>query len=232
MVHRQGIDVSRDTDRASMAELGADCTVLDATGRTARSAAARHRTNARLTSRTFFLREATEFPPGFAIAAGPLGYAYRLGNAHGSCIGIVGAGDLVAGSWPELLVRVGSFAEWLVSDLEGRQVLAGKAGPSFMQWAVPGAHANLIGDAELAYDALSSQGLAIGLSGALHAVSSIVLGTTPGPPRDTMPAVRAHAQRIAGMIKSGPFASHPQWSGYRTFLIDTAATHTQPHALV
>lgn len=226
MVRRQGIEVAvAGSDRSPVTERDSDSSILDATGRAARSAGSRHRTAARLTSRTFFLPEGTVFPPEFAIAAGSLGYAYRLGNRQGSCIGVVGSGDFVAGSWRDVLARVSGYAPWLVSDLNGKDVVAGKAGPSFTQWATRGPRAILIGDAELAYDALSSQGLAIGLSGALHAVSSIVLGTTAGPPRDTVSARRSHAHRISGMIESAPFASHPEWSDYRKFLLQTAVAN-------
>ncbi len=80
-----------------------------------------------------------------------------------------------------------------------------------MQWSDAGPRAILIGDAAIARDALSSQGLAMGLGCGSHAVSKAVIGSTPGPQRNGAEQRVEHAQRILSTINGATFGNQPLW---------------------
>ncbi|TIL43287.1 hypothetical protein [Mesorhizobium sp.] len=193
--------------------------LFDATGRAGVTAARRWRPANPVVSRTFqFTASPAPHHATLALAAGSEGYAYRLGNRHGLCLGVVGGRDLIRGQWPEIRERIVRFAPWIVSGLPGADGQAGRAGACSLQWADAGPRAILIGDAAIARDALSSQGLAMGLGAALHAVSKAVIGSTPGPQRNG-PVQRAeHARRVLAMISAAAFGSQPLWKEYGGFL--------------
>ena len=195
------------------------CLVLDATGRASVTAERRWRPDSPIVCRTFhFAAPPSPDQGALALAAGPDGYVYRLGNRNGICLGVVGPGELIKGHWPAIRERIVRFAPWVVADLDGNDVQAGGAGACSLQWADMGPRATPIGDAAIARDALSSQGLALGIGGALHAVSTALTGRSPGPARNGPEALYTHAGRVLGMIRSSPFRHHPAWRAYGAFL--------------
>lgn len=197
--------------------------LIDATGRTAISAGVRRKPRRPIVARTFALPVAgRERDMPFAIAAGPQGYAYRLGNRLGSSLGIVGRGALIGGDARESLERVRAFAPWLVDDIAAADCAPGAAGPASAQWSEGGGKTRRVGDAALARDALASQGLAIGLSDALAAVAPAPPATPPADARGS------HFRQVAALIRRSPFAREPDWASYLAFLERAQAPAVAP----
>jgi flavin-dependent dehydrogenase len=196
-----------------------DATVLDATGRAAATALHVVRAEVPIVARTFVqAARAVDGFTGFAIAAGPDGYAYRLSNARQVALGVVGHGTLLRGDIPSVIARVRSFAPWIVEGLDPDSAEPGSAGAASLQWcAHRSTRALPIGDAFLARDALASQGLAIGFAHAIRSVSALANGETvdpvPGPVQ-----VELHRRRVEALIADSPFAVAPEWHSYRMFL--------------
>ena len=81
-----------------------------------------------------------------------------------------------------------------------------------------GPRATPIGDAAIARDALSSQGLALGIGGALHAVSTALTGRSPGPARNVPGNGWSMRGASCAMINGATFGNQPLWSEYVRFL--------------
>ncbi len=208
---------------ASIEAIASDAIVFDATGRRAISAWKRWRPSRPIVARSFHFADASSAREGLALAAGPDGYVYRIANRSGICLGVVGHDH--KGSWDNVRDRIAGFAPWIVSDLAANDSLManGRSGPSSLQWAEAGASAILIGDAEFGRDAMSSQGLAIGLGAAIGAVSLALTGARPGPPADLAHQRSVHAHRILEQIAAAPFSRDHAWRQYSGFLQQAAA---------
>ena len=149
-----------------------NCLVLDATGRSAITAARRIAPKRPIVARLLHLAMRPSLrSTGLMIAAGPDGYAYRLANAATLTIGIVGRNDFVRGDGREVVARIADFAPWLVEGVSGEDLQAGASGPASAQCSFGDDAITAIGDAAFARDALASQGLATGFSDALKAVA-------------------------------------------------------------
>jgi FAD binding domain len=144
---------------------------IDATGRAATTAERRIRPPSPWVSRSFWTgREGCAASRHFAIAALPDGYAYRLGAASIVMLGVAGRGAAVVGTPPQIMARLRLTAPWILDGLPNlAQMHSGHAGAASVQWAQ--GHGLRIGDAALARDALSSQGLATGAAEALLATA-------------------------------------------------------------
>lgn len=152
--------------------------LIDATGRAAITARRRVSTPHPWASR-FFWCDNRDGRAANAFAIAPLrdGYAYRIGSSAHIGLGLVGRSRLLRAT-PERIATMlrEENAHWLLDGLPPlARMNIGASGPCSVQWAV-GSRANLIGDAALARDALSSQGLAGSLSDAFHAVEAILSG--------------------------------------------------------
>jgi 2-polyprenyl-6-methoxyphenol hydroxylase-like FAD-dependent oxidoreductase len=145
--------------------------VVDATGRRALTAARRQRPARPWVARTFWTPlQSCGAEPGFAIAALPDGYAYRLASRSIACLGVVGR-LAIAGTPAAIEDVVRSHASWLLDGLPALAAMRpGAAGAACVQWTETGGHLR-IGDAALARDPLSSQGLATGASEAMLAAA-------------------------------------------------------------
>jgi hypothetical protein len=157
----------------------------------------------------------------FAIAAGPDGYAYRLGNAHFFTLGVVGRGGLVKGVLAQIIDRVTSFAPWLVDGIPKPNDFEGEvsAGIASMQWTDATQWSALpIGDAAFARDALSSQGLAIGMSEALNVVKHLCGSGSEGVLSAHDAQRYKHIAQVMAMTRTCRFADSPIWSSYGNFL--------------
>lgn len=198
----------------------ADVSVLDATGRSAATAAGRiTRPKVPLVFRTF-VQPVSDVPvvDGFAIAAGPDGYAYRLCNAQHSLLGIVGHGEMLQGSALAAFARIRDFAPWIVADLDPQRFQLSRTGAASLQWC--GAEklgARLIGDARVARDALASQGLAIGIGDALRAASEVAASQTIAS-SSVEAQLAEHRRQIIALIEESVFAASSVWRSYRDFL--------------
>ena len=208
---------------AIAAAVDAGSLILDSSGRSAATAARVARSEVPLVCRTF--TQAAGVGPdldGFAVAAGPEGYAYRLGNSQRVTLGVVGHGGLLRGSAESVVENIRAFAPWIVEGIDSEQLAPGCAGAASLQWCeVASQGIQPVGDASIARDALSSQGLAIGISDALRAVSE----AEKQKKFDLEPLASQlahHRKRVGDLIAESPFGSAPQWRGYLEFLRDHA----------
>jgi flavin-dependent dehydrogenase len=194
--------------------------LIDATGRAAVTAQSRLRPQSAWASRFFWTqRLATPATPEFRIAALPGGYAYRLGSADHIGIGVVGRGALLksdAGGLDRLLSD--EAAQWLCQDMPPLQAMRrGASGVTSVQWAVPG-RAALIGDAAIARDPLSSQGLAASLSDALYAVAAILSGNTDSLRDRQADNLAAHLTYLKTVLMQCRYRDNPHWAAYERFI--------------
>jgi flavin-dependent dehydrogenase len=194
--------------------------LIDATGRAAVTAQARIRFRPAWASRFFWIpRDATRATAEFRIAALPSGYAYRLGSAEHIGIGIVGRGALLKADAAHLnrLLQDDTW-QWLCEDMPPLQaMIRGSSGVTSVQWAVPGAAA-LIGDASIARDPLSSQGLAASLSDALYAVAAITTGDTDSLRARQAENLRAHLMYLHATLMQCRYLDNAHWTAYERFI--------------
>jgi len=194
------------------------CKIIDASGRAALTAANLVQPPRPWVARTFAAERARcEVDAGFAIAALPDGYAYRLGTAANLTVGIVGRGGSVSGSPREIECRLRRAAPWLIEGLPAfSEMRANKAKPASVQWSEgPGLR---IGDAALARDALSSQGIVAGSTEALLAAAWEDEADLRSIHARQSEQRRAHLRSLLGTIERCRYADHPVWEDYRAFL--------------
>jgi len=198
---------------------------VDASGRAAVTALRRIRAPKPWIARSFWAKVGAH-DRGFAIAQLPDGYAYRLGAASTLSFGVVGRGDAVAGSLPDIARHLRSYAPWMLEDLPSFTALrSGGACVASVQWSEGGGLR--IGDAALARDALSSQGIATGASEAMLACAM------SGEDDRALIAARqreqrqAHLRALLGVLESGLYSDAPAWRDY----IDFVASQRVPEVL-
>jgi 2-polyprenyl-6-methoxyphenol hydroxylase-like FAD-dependent oxidoreductase len=194
--------------------------LIDATGRAAVTAQACVRSRPAWASRFFWTsRQATPATPEFRIAALPCGYAYRLGSVDRIGISLVGRGELLnsdAAGFADLLRD--EALNWLCEDMPPLDTMSrGASGVTSVQWAVPG-RAALIGDAAIARDPLSSQGLATSLSDALYAVAGIMTGDTDSLRERQAENLRAHLMHLNVALMQCRYLDNPHWTAYERFI--------------
>lgn len=191
-------------------------TLVDATGRVAVTAARRIRAAKPWIARTFWAPVSTH-QRGFAIAQLPRGYAYRLAAASTLALGVVGRRDAVAGGLPDIATYLRRHAPWMLQDLPPfAELRPAGAGAASVQWSEgPGVR---IGDAALARDALSSQGIAAGAAEAMQACAidgeddrALILARQ----REQR---RAHLHALLGVLENGRFSDTPAWRHYIDFV--------------
>jgi hypothetical protein len=192
--------------------------LIDASGRAAITARERFRPRLPWASRFFWTtRQATRAAPEFRIAALAEGYAYRLGSAQRIGMGIVGRGNLMKAqksSLEPVLKRSG--AGWLLEDMPPfATMVRGAAGIASVQWSKPGFAARA-GDAAVARDSLSSQGLAMSISDALYAVAA--LGEREQLERRHEAGLAAHLIALDELLAQCRFGDEPVFRAYRSFL--------------
>jgi len=195
--------------------------LIDATGRAAVTTQARVRPRPAWGSRFFWApRTAVRATPEFRIAALPSGYAYRLGSADHIGIGLVGRGALLKSDAPALgrLLRQ-TDAQWLCEDMPPLEsMVRGASGVTSVQWAVPG-RAVLIGDASIARDPLSSQGLAASLSDALYGVAVILTGDIASLRARQAENLRAHLMCLKAALMQCRYLDNAHWTAYERFIV-------------
>jgi len=194
--------------------------LIDATGRAAVTARARMRPRPAWGSRFFWTRRtAVSAGPEFRIAALPGGYAYRLGSANHIGIGLVGRGALLKSDAAALLRLLRQAdGQWLCQDMPPLQAMnRGASAVTSVQWAVPGPAA-LIGDASIARDPLSSQGLAASLSDAHYAVAAIATGDSDGLRARQAENLRAHLLHLHATLMQCRYLDNAHWTAYERFI--------------
>ncbi len=195
-------------------------TLIDATGRAAVMSHSSVRPPRPWASRFFWTtRQMTPATPEFRIAALPDGYAYRLGSELTIGIGFVGRGPLLKVDADTLdhTLREGK-ASWLAEEMPPLSaMLPGASGASSLQWSKPGRAAS-VGDAAIARDALSSQGLAAAMSDAHHAVTAMRTGDDTVLHRRHATNLRAHLDYLQELLVRCRFRERPLWQTYLQFL--------------
>jgi 2-polyprenyl-6-methoxyphenol hydroxylase-like FAD-dependent oxidoreductase len=189
---------------------------VDATGRAAVTAVRRIRAPKPWVARIFWAPVSTH-DRGFAIAQLSEGYAYRLGAASTLVFGVVGRRAAVAGSFHDIAQRLRTHAPWMLENLPAFAALqSGGACAASVQWSE--GSGLRIGDAALARDALSSQGLATGASEALQACAM-------GGEDDRVLIVarqreqqQSHLRSLSAVLESGRFSDAPTWREYIDFV--------------
>jgi 2-polyprenyl-6-methoxyphenol hydroxylase-like FAD-dependent oxidoreductase len=211
--------VSRSTVKSLHCEKVDNFYVIDATGRAAATAAKVVRPSLPIVCCTFSQHlTATDEIDGFALAAGPNGYVYRLSNSRHLVLGIVGHRSHIAQSGSKALALIREFAPWIVAGITEEGLAISRAGPASLQWTeTKSSVACLVGDARISRDALASQGLAIGVSDALKAVDDIAK-SQPVFAQRAGESVSLHASLISTIIKESPFSRAQAWSNYLEFL--------------
>lgn len=147
--------------------------LIDATGRRSASATKRVQPPKPWAARTFLAsRQSCNAHTDLRIAALPGGFAYRLGGAQYLVLGIVGRKETIMGDPLRLeqqLYEVG--AGRILKGLPSiGDMTPGIIAPASVQWTNEDVGVR-IGDAALARDTLSSQGLAAGISEAFYAAA-------------------------------------------------------------
>jgi flavin-dependent dehydrogenase len=194
---------------------------VDATGRDAVTANRRIRPPKPWIARMFWAPVCAH-DPGFRIAQLPDGYAYRLGAASTLAFGVVGRRAAVAGSLLDIAQHLRVHAPWMLEDLPSfAKLQPGGACAASVQWSEGGGLQ--IGDAALARDALSSQGIATGASEALQACAM-------GGEDDYALIVarqreqrQAHLRALLAVLESGRFSNAPIWREYIDFVASQRA---------
>jgi hypothetical protein len=196
--------------------------MVDATGRAAATATHRVAAAKPWVARPFWSPvPAPAAQREFKIAALPDGYAYRVGSNEVDSLWIAGRGPLLS-SDPKTIQAsiISAGAGWLLEGLPGPMSWhCGRAFPVSVQWAEGPAIA--VGDAALARDALSSQGMAAGLSSACYA-AACESDRDATSFREHQRAERAsHLRSLLQLISTCRHGDSAEWQRYQQFV----ATH-------
>jgi hypothetical protein len=187
--------------------------VIDASGRTAVSAVRRIGPAEPFVARTItatgqFSRTAR----AFQLAAMPGGYVYRLGTPTLLTFGIVAPKRFQRADLVRQLRGLG--LGWILAGLPSFETMAaGRGGIASVQWSEGKDHPIRAGDAALARDSLSSQGIANGLSDALQAFKD-----EAGLRRRQREERQAHLTSLMHEVERCWCGSTPSWMAYQTFL--------------
>ena len=199
-----------------------DLRVIDATGRRSVSARKRIQPARPWVARTFLaLRESCSAGPELRIAALPGGFVYRLGSSKHIILGIVGRNKTIAGDplgLEQQLLACG--AGWILEGLPAMaDLIPGRFSAASVQWARDGIGWR-IGDAALARDTLSSQGLASGISDALYCAAAVVSDDD-----GTLLSLRhveqraAHLRSLEQLIARCRFRKEGTWREFAEFVV-------------
>jgi 2-polyprenyl-6-methoxyphenol hydroxylase-like FAD-dependent oxidoreductase len=192
--------------------------LIDATGRAAVTAASRIRLQPAWAGRFYWTKRsaAAKATPEFRIVALPHGYAYRLGSARNIGIGLVGRSQCLNVD----LTSAPRDMHFLFEDMPALALMKrGVAGVASVQWSIAG-RAALVGDASIARDALSSQGLAASLSDGLYAVAAIGSGDSKCLPFRQAENLSTHLRLLKQQIARCRYRAEPTWRAYNRVIDD------------
>lgn len=207
-----------------------DIRLIDATGRRSVSAQRRIHPARPWIARTFVAlrRACAAADTALCIAALPGGFVYRLGAARYIVVGMVGRGKLIIGDPPELEQHLHEYkAEWLLAGLPRlASMTPGRNAPASVQWAT-GDVGRRIGDAALARDILSSQGLAVSISEALYVAA---MRDAEGEKLLSLRQIEQrvlHLRTLAHLLAQCRFRASEAWREYAAFIAAQVA-HPPP----
>jgi hypothetical protein len=189
---------------------------LDATGRASVSATHRIIPNNPAMCRVYALRGAfSKAQQAFRIAATPTGYVYRSGVASAMVLGVVQGRREWAAPIRDLARYLrAAGADWLVAGLDAGSFRRAMGGAACIQWNVGPDSPIRIGDAALARDPLSSQGISNGISDGLKACNA------GAEAKNRYGEFRGHIGNLRKTISACRYADSPYWSGYISALDD------------
>lgn len=194
--------------------------VLDATGRASVLAAQRVTLPSPWYAWTRLWPAAANHPydAAFRIAATPDGYCYRLGMRGCLTVGIVTFARGPSGRQAELLEGCRREFPWLFEGVPGGELgSTDRVHPAAVQWAT---HVGVlaVGDACLARDALSSQGLACSISQAHYAVAVESRAAATLYEARAREQRRNHLHSLGGMLSESRHAGVAPWLRYCAFV--------------
>jgi 2-polyprenyl-6-methoxyphenol hydroxylase-like FAD-dependent oxidoreductase len=211
-------------------------TLLDATGRAMAFATRKVHPPKPWVARPFWTQKpSAACDRSLRIAALPFGYVYRLASSQTDMVWVAGRGSNLSQPAAALERTIESAgARWLLEGFPPLETASsGRAYAASLQWSEDSPCA-AIGDAALARDILSSQGLATGISDALYAVAS----QTDGEGAlcvDRQAAERAaHLRLLAQLFASCRYGDRADWIQYFDFVAShqSASTAVKSAALV
>jgi 2-polyprenyl-6-methoxyphenol hydroxylase-like FAD-dependent oxidoreductase len=189
---------------------------VDATGCAAVTAVRRLHAPKPWIARTFWTSQFTG-KREFAIAQLPDGYVYRLGAASTLAFGVVGRRDAVAGSLSDIAQYLRMHSPWILEGLPPfTELRSGRACAASVQWSEGGGLR--IGDAALARDALSSQGLAAGAAEAMQACAMRGVQDLALIVSRQREQRNAHLRALLSVLESGRYSQRPVWRDYIDFV--------------
>jgi hypothetical protein len=203
---------------------GPDEQLIDATGRRAFSTTRTIGLTDPWIARVFSLRgEFEQADQAFRMAVLPDGYVYRLASPKLLAVGVVlskAAGRLTPQDIEKYIRAAG--ARWVIEGLRPLDsIQAGKGGVASVQWSPGPATVLRVGDASLARDSLSAQGVCSGLSDAASLVRGAVrLDHWADRQREQL---TRHLRYLATTIDRSRFHAESAWSDYRQFLARSCA---------
>ncbi len=154
----------------------------------------------------------------FRLAALPAGYVYRLASPRLLAIGVVvskAAGGMTTKDIEKYVHAAG--AGWVLKGTGSLgSIQAGKGGVASVQWSVGPAATLRVGDASLARDSLSAQGLCSGISDAVSLVRNPDYADRwPDREREQL---NRHLAFLANAMERSRFRAEKPWAEYRRFL--------------
>ena len=204
--------------------------VIDATGRRAFSAQRRIGPPEPWIARTFCASgRFTAAEQAFRMAALPDGYAYRLGTDTRIVLGVAGIVSALRRTAEETERHLAdSRGGWLLAGLPRLSaMLAGRGGVASVQWTEGNRAMLRVGDAALARDALASQGLANGVSDAMHVAAGESGESSERRRREQR---EKHVSALLAIIARCRYRHSPSWSCHSTMSATTRIRIISPRA--
>lgn len=224
--HAQHLDIVIDQYTPSRRQsdwLGSDWSarrLIDATGRSAATATRRIMAHKPWVARPFWsTARAPVQMRDFSIAALPFGHAYRLSSGEIDSLWIAGRGATLSASPTAIeAALISAGAGWLLEGLPNLGSLhSGRAFPVSVQWA-EASSAIAVGDAALARDVLSSQGIAAALSSACYAVVCESERDTALLQQHQRAERASHLKSLSQLIATCRYVDSVEWQRYRNFI--------------
>ena len=204
---------------ATLETLPSATLVLDATGRRAVTAERRYfPVNPAILFSVIARGAFSRAQQAFRMASLPTGYAYRLGISEFLMVGLVEGRDQSRssnGTVPERLRRLG--AGWLLDGMPSGFSTPARGGVASVQWTSGSGPVVRIGDAAFARDALASQGIANGISGALCLFEAADAGNAYI--RRTNGEIVSHVATLQRLVADCAYRDHAFWAHYAGFLV-------------
>lgn len=199
--------------------------LVDATGRRAVTAGG-HQRPSPVWSATCCTVPRSDLDPTMRLAAGPTGYAYRLGSASWLTVGWVGPGPTPRRP-AELRARlVVEGAGWLLKGVGLEEARWSRRVASLdLPAAAADPHVVAIGDAALARDALASQGVSIGLSDARLAAVPLAPSVRTDLEARRRDGLLRHLRSLSAVLATCRHGARTAWRAYETWVDRLAAEH-------